>query len=55
LAGLGRGFYELIEEADGSPLNEWAEVEARVEKRMEDWPEWPNPSRAWGSSSRELG
>jgi hypothetical protein len=43
MRGLGRGFYELVNEADGDPLNEWAEVEARVEKRMEDWPKWPNP------------
>jgi hypothetical protein len=43
VTGLGRSFEELMAEADGSPLNEWAEVEARVEKRMEDWPDWSSP------------
>jgi hypothetical protein len=38
--GLGRRIEELIpvdKPGAGESLNEWAEVEARVEKRMEEW------------------
>jgi hypothetical protein len=40
MEGLGRRIEELIpidKPGGGESLNEWAEVEARVEKRMEAW------------------